>query len=677
MSKLLSRAPLRFASPFVAFAIASVLFPAHGRTQSVVKMADFRNVFANNVYVSGSGSPYDNAIQIGNQLWFTTNKGGVNDAGTISYYDLTTHAITAYVSMDNPSGNTPQSSLTQIGNTLYFTTTRGGSGDTGTVSSVTIGQSNPTITPLYSFGVAPTTSNPGAAVNPRNPGGSLTAVGNDLYYTTPNGGTGGTAYGTVSKYNTATGQNSVVYNFTTTSTANGRQPMESFTNVGGKLYFTTFTGGANVGTGYGNGSGTLSMLDPATGVVSTVASMPTGNGLFPSHNVLQASNGLLYFTTVGNATMPGSIQSFNLGTGVLSTVYALTGAATSSGPFPDGRFAYGSLAEFNGVLYFATFAGGANGNGTVDAFNLATNTFVKLADLDGATTGGMQLGSSTRGGMTVVNENGTTYLYLMTNAGGAYGSGTMLRVTPLPVPEPGTTALLLTAGAGGILWRRRRRARARRTGERVAPRLPPVRRAGEARAFSLIELLVVIGIVTALLGVALPVLSAAKGKGREVTCLANLRQIGTAYYGYAQDHDNRFPSSDVLGNSNYRAGDDPLGLPVVLTPYLDSEHTEEGKIKGGKVWLCPGGRPTLEAYGNNYAWSRADAVTTRPVSGIANIASTLLVWDNFTITLPSVYNVSEPSTGGPRAASVQYRYYAHRRYTKANYLYADGHAGVL
>ena len=672
MSKLLSCVLSRFASPLVAFAITSGLFALSGQAQTVSKMADFRNVVTSGTYVSGSGSPYDTAIQIGNQLWFTTNKGGVNDAGTISYYDLTSHAITAYASMDNTSGNTPQSSLTQVGNTLYFTTTRGGAGDTGTISSVTMGQSNPTITPLYNFGVAATTT------NPRNPGGSLTAVGNDLYFTTPNGGTGGSAYGTVSRYNTATGTTSVVYNFTTTSTANGRQPMEGFTNVGGKLYFTTFTGGSNVGTGYTNGSGTLSMLDPATGVVSTVASMTSGNGLFPAHNVLQASNGLLYFTTVGNATMPGSIQSFNLGTGALSTVYALAGA-NSGGLYLDGRFAYGSLAEFNGVLYFATFSGGANNNGTIDAFNLATNTFTKLADLDGATAGGMQLGSGTRGGMSVVNENGTTYLYLMTNAGGAYGSGTMLRITPLAVPEPGTVALLLTAGTGGILWRRRRL----RTGKLssveaiVAPQSSPVGRVGEHRAFTLIELLVVLGIVTVLLGVAIPVVSAAKEKGREVTCLANLRQIGTSYYGYAQDHGNYFPNAEALGYSNYRSADDPLGLPVVLAPYLGNEYTEDGKTKGGKVWLCPGGRTTLTAYGNNYAWSRSIDVTTKPVSAINNIATTLLVWDNFTITLPSIYNVSEPSTGGPRAASAQYRYYAHRRYTKANYLYADGHAGVL
>ena len=628
-------------------------------------MADFRVITSSGVYVSGSSNPYDNSIQIGNQLWFTTQKGGVNDVGTISYYDLTTRAITAYVSMDTTSGNTPQSSLTQIGNTLYFTTSRGGTGDTGTISSVLLGQTTPTIAPLYNFGSTATTT------NPRNPGGSLTAVGTDLYYTTPNGGTGGTAYGTVSRYNTVTATNSVVYNFTPTSPANGRQPMESFTNVGGKLYFTTFTGGANAGTGYPNGSGTLSVLDPATGNVTTAASMPAGNGLFPAHNVTQAANGLLYFTTVGNATLPGSIQSFNLNTGVLSTVYSLS-AANASGIFPDGRFAYGSLAEFNNVLYFATMAGGANARGAIDAFDLSTNTFSKLADLDST-----NLGSGSRGGFTIVTDNGVTSLYLLTNAGGASNVGTVLRITPSAVPEPSAAALLVTSAMGGFLWRRRPRAKASAPGATVSVQRVPGSQARSRRAFTLVELLLVIVVIGVLAGVALPVMSLLGEKSREVACLSNLRQIGTAYYGYAQDHGGYFPSAETIGNSNFRSNDDPLGLPVVFIPYLSNDFTGDGKVRGSKVWLCPSGRPALKAYGSSYAWSFATNVTTRPVTAITNITTTPLAWDNFTMTLPSIYNVAEPPTGGPRAASVQYRYYAHRSHTKANYLFADGHAGVL
>ena len=312
-------------------------------------------------------------------------------------------------------------------------------------------------------------------------------------------------------------------------------------------------------------------------------------------------------------------------------MYSLTGAATSSGPFPDGRFAYGSVFALNNVLYFTTIQGGAYNRGTIDAFNLDTNTFTKLYDLDGGTADGLStMGQEARGGFTLVNEGGTDYLYLLTRAGGAYNSGTLLRITP--IPEPGTVALILAAGAVG--WRWRRKVIAPGTTARVLPPSTGYRK-GRRAAFTLLELLVVMVIVGVLSGVALPVLGGFMDRGREAACLSNLRQIGAAYYSYAGDHGGYFPDVDAIGNSSYRSADDPLGLPLVFAPYLESTFNEQGKKQGTKIWLCPGGRPTLKAYGNNYAWSRSDTVTKRPAAAIVNAVSTALVWDNFTMTLPS------------------------------------------
>ena len=33
-----------------------------------------------------------------------------------------------------------------------------------------------------------------------------------------------------------------------------------------------------------------------------------------------------------------------------------------------------------------------------------------------------------------------------------------------------------------------------------------------------------------------------------------------------------------------------------------------GYIQTNRLWLCPGGRKSLDAYGDNYAWSRAQNV---------------------------------------------------------------------
>ena len=65
--------------------------------------------------------------------------------------------------------------------------------------------------------------------------------------------------------------------------------------------------------------------------------------------------------------------------------------------------------------------------------------------------------------------------------------------------------------------------------------------ASSKRAFSIIEILVVIAIIGALAAVLLPVLGRAKAKAYRVKCVSQLGQIGQAFIGYAQDHNERLP----------------------------------------------------------------------------------------------------------------------------------------
>jgi len=116
--------------------------------------------------------------------------------------------------------------------------------------------------------------------------------------------------------------------------------------------------------------------------------------------------------------------------------------------------------------------------------------------------------------------------------------------------------------------------------------------------FTLTEILVVIAIILALSALIVPVSQSMLAKGRQATCLGNLRQIGIGIESYLQDHNDIMPNLDA-GRSS-RNEDVPV-MDNTLNQYLTSED----------VFRCPEDKVNFQQSGSSYLWNSTQSGRSR------------------------------------------------------------------
>ena len=103
--------------------------------------------------------------------------------------------------------------------------------------------------------------------------------------------------------------------------------------------------------------------------------------------------------------------------------------------------------------------------------------------------------------------------------------------------------------------------------------------------FTLVELLVVIGIIAILIAVLLPALRRARQQAQQVQCLSNIRQIATATVMFAQEKKGWMPGEGGFGMTVCKPGtDEPVAIGTVYPGLTDTDPIWRGIQLAD--WIC-------------------------------------------------------------------------------------------
>ncbi|MGB1041222.1 MAG: choice-of-anchor tandem repeat GloVer-containing protein, partial [Flavobacteriales bacterium] len=312
----------------------------------------------------------------GKYLITMSNGGANNYAGTILELTLSTRAIVARASFDNPlNGSSPRGNLTKstVNGKYYGLASRGGAGGFGTI--VEFDPINDTLINKHNF--SPSYD------GKKSTGGLVKASNGKLYGITEAGG----LYGSGTIFEVDPTDNTVIKKADFTKTV-GRMPIGGLTlATNGKLYGVT-SRGAYLDRGaifeYDISTNSLIKLKD----IFPLASYP--------REMIQATNGKLYGVANYGGLAQGMLFSYDI---TLDTLIRHDSfRLATDGGYPQGKL----LQATNGKLYGTTSGGGTHGKGTVFEFDINADSIKVLDHFTDSN------GASPYGGLTQI-ANGNIY----------------------------------------------------------------------------------------------------------------------------------------------------------------------------------------------------------------------------------------------------------------------------